>query len=115
MAKVTYKDAGVDLETYAQAMAAIPRQLARTHSPRVMDLVGGFAGLFRLDFPSPLFARNYQDPVLVACSDGVGTKVKLSSAVWRHDTIGIDLVAMTVNDLIVLGARPLFFLDYIAA
>ncbi len=114
MAKVTYKDAGVDLERYAQAMAAIPRQLARTHSPRVIDLPGGFAGLFRLDFPSPLFARNYQDPVLVACSDGVGTKLKVAAAAGRHNTVGIDLVAMSVNDAICCGAEPLFFLDYVA-
>jgi len=114
MAKVTYKDAGVDLQSYAQAMAAIPRQLARTQTPRVMELVGGFAGLFRLDFPSPLFARNYQEPVLVACSDGVGTKLKVAAAAGRHDTVGIDLVAMSVNDAICCGAEPLFFLDYVA-
>lgn len=113
MAKVTYKDAGVDLERYAEAMAAIPRHLARTRTPRVIDLPGGFAGLFRLDFP-PLFARNYQDPVLVACSDGVGTKLKVASAAGRHDTVGIDLVAMSVNDAICCGAEPLFFLDYVA-
>ena len=80
MAKATYKDAGVDLEVYAESMARLPRLLHRTFSPRVMRLDGGFAGLFQLDFPSSLFARNYQDPVLVSCTDGVGTKIKVAIA-----------------------------------
>jgi phosphoribosylformylglycinamidine cyclo-ligase len=114
MAKVTYKDAGVDLDVYRQAMARLPRLLARTYSPRVLPLEGGFAGLFQLDFTNRLFARNYEDPVLVACSDGVGTKLKVASAAGVHDTVGIDLVAMSVNDALCCGAEPLFFLDYVA-
>lgn len=114
MAKATYKDAGVDLEVYRQSMARLPRLLHRTYSPRVMPLDGGFAGLFQLDFPNHLFARNYKDPVLVSCTDGVGTKLKVAQLVGRHNTVGIDLVAMSVNDALCCGAEPLFFLDYVA-
>lgn len=114
MAKATYKDAGVDLETYAEAMGRLPRLIARTQSPRVMRLDQGFAGLFELDFRSQLFARKYKDPVLVACTDGVGTKLKLASMTGVHNTVGLDLVAMSVNDAICCGAEPLFFLDYVA-
>lgn len=114
MAKATYKSAGVDLEQYEDAMQRLPRWMHRTHSPRVMQLDGGFAGLFQLDFASKLFARSYDNPVLVACTDGVGTKLKVASAAGRHDTVGIDLVAMCVNDALCCGAEPLFFLDYIA-
>ncbi len=114
MAKATYKDAGVDLEIYSAAMQRLPRLLARTHTPRVIPLPGGFAGLCRLDFGGTLFARNYRDPVLVACTDGVGTKLKVATAAGRHGTVGIDLVAMCVNDALCLGAEPLFFLDYVA-
>ena len=114
MAKVTYKDAGVDLDVYRQSMAKLPKLLGRTYSPRVLPLDGGFAGLFRLDFANRLFARNYEDPVLVSCSDGVGTKLKVACAVGNHKTVGIDLVAMSVNDALCCGAEPLFFLDYVA-
>jgi phosphoribosylformylglycinamidine cyclo-ligase len=114
MSKATYKDAGVDLEVYAEAMARLPRLMHRTFSPRTIKLDGGFAGLFRLDFDSPLFARRYEEPVLVACTDGVGTKLKVAQRCGRHDTVGIDLVAMCVNDAICCGAEPLFFLDYVA-
>ncbi|MEK6234036.1 MAG: phosphoribosylformylglycinamidine cyclo-ligase, partial [Planctomycetales bacterium] len=114
MAKATYKDAGVDLETYQDSMTRIGGLLRRTHTPRVIGLEGGFAGLFSLDFDSPLFARGYQDPVLVACADGVGTKMKIAAATGVHDGIGIDLVAMCVNDALCVGAEPLFFLDYAA-
>ncbi len=114
MSKATYKDAGVDLEVYAQSMARLPKLMHRTFSPRTMKLDGGFAGLFRLDFDSPLFARRYEDPVLVSCTDGVGTKLKVAQRCGRHDTVGIDLVAMSVNDAICCGAEPLFFLDYVA-
>jgi phosphoribosylformylglycinamidine cyclo-ligase len=114
MAKATYKDAGVDLEIYRESMSRLPRLLHRTYSPRVMPLDGGFAGLFQLDFESRLFRRNYQDPVLVSCTDGVGTKLKVAQLAGRHNTVGIDLVAMSVNDAICCGAEPLFFLDYVA-
>jgi phosphoribosylformylglycinamidine cyclo-ligase len=114
MSKATYKDAGVDLDVYAQSMARLPKLMHRTFSPRTLKLDGGFAGLFRLDFDSPLFARRYTDPVLVSCTDGVGTKLKVAQLCGRHDTVGIDLVAMSVNDAICCGAEPLFFLDYVA-
>jgi phosphoribosylformylglycinamidine cyclo-ligase len=114
MAKATYKDAGVDLEVYEQSMARLPRWMNRTFSPRVLRSDGGFAGLFQLDFDSQLFARRYQDPVLVSCTDGVGTKLKVAQQLGHHRTIGIDLVAMSVNDALCCGAEPLFFLDYVA-
>ncbi|QDU90523.1 Phosphoribosylformylglycinamidine cyclo-ligase [Pirellulimonas nuda] len=114
MQRITYKDSGVDLDVYAQSMARLPKLLRQTHTPRVLPLEGGFAGLFQLDFAGKLFARNYRDPVLVACSDGVGTKLKIAQMAGRHDSIGIDLVAMCVNDALCCGAEPLFFLDYVA-
>lgn len=114
MTGLTYKDAGVDLEVYEDAMSRLPRLQHRTFSPRVMKLDGGFAGLFQLDFAGKLFARKYEEPVLVSGTDGVGTKLKVANLVDRHDTVGIDLVAMCVNDVICCGAEPLFFLDYIA-
>jgi phosphoribosylformylglycinamidine cyclo-ligase len=114
MAKLTYKDAGVDLEVYRESMSRLPRLMRRTHTPRVLSLEGGFAGLFQLDFAGPLFARNYQNPVLVACTDGVGTKLKVAQALGVHHTVGIDLVAMSANDALCCGAELLFFLDYVA-
>ena len=114
MAKATYKDAGVDLDVYRDAMSRLPRLISRTFTPRVIKLEGGFAGLFQLDFANRLFARQYHDPVLVSCTDGVGTKLKLASMTGVHNTVGIDLVAMSVNDAICCGAEPLFFLDYVA-
>jgi phosphoribosylformylglycinamidine cyclo-ligase len=114
MNPTTYKDAGVDLDVYRQAMARLPPLLARTHSPRVIRLDGGFAGLYQLDFTGPLFSRKYAEPVLVSCTDGVGTKLKVAVRAGVHDTVGIDLVAMSVNDALCCGAEPLFFLDYVA-
>ncbi len=114
MAKATYKDAGVDLEVYQESMSRLPRLAHRTFSPRVMKLDGGFAGLFRLDFGNKLFSRNYKDPVLVSGTDGVGTKLKVAGLTGVHDSVGVDLVAMCINDAICCGAEPLFFLDYIA-
>ncbi len=111
---ITYKDSGVDLDLYAKAMQRLPALARRTFSPRVVPNEGGFAGLFQLDFSSPLFSRNYEQPILVSGTDGVGTKLKVAQVANRHDTVGIDLVAMCVNDLICTGAEPLFFLDYIA-
>ena len=114
MAGVSYKDSGVDLEVYNEAMKRLPKLMHRTFSPRVRQLDGGFAGLFQLDFEGSLFRRNYHEPMLVACTDGVGTKLKLAQMLNQHDTVGIDLVAMCVNDAICCGAEPLFFLDYVA-
>lgn len=114
MTGLSYKDSGVDLDVYNESMKRLPKLMHRTFSPRVKKLDGGFAGLFQLDFDCKLFRRNYQDPVLVSCTDGVGTKLKLARMVGKHDTVGIDLVAMCVNDAICCGAEPLFFLDYVA-
>jgi phosphoribosylformylglycinamidine cyclo-ligase len=114
MSKATYKSSGVDLDIYEQSMARLPRLLRRTHSPRVLPAEGGFAGLFALDFSDGLFARKYKDPVLVSGTDGVGTKLKVAQRAGVHNTVGIDLVAMCVNDVLCCGAEPLFFLDYVA-
>ena len=114
MTPTTYKDSGVDLELYEQSMARLPKLMQRTFSPRVLRNDGGFAGLFQLDFSSTLFARNYREPVLISGTDGVGTKLKVAQMLARHDTVGIDLVAMCVNDILCCGAEPLFFLDYVA-
>lgn len=111
---LTYAAAGVDIDEKDSFTESLDSVLRRTHTQRVIPNPGGFAGLFRLDYKARLFARNYKDPVLVACCDGVGTKVKLAAQMGVFDTVGIDLVAMNVNDLIVQGAEPLFFLDYIA-
>lgn len=110
---LTYKDAGLDLKLYDQAMARLPAMMQQTHTPRVMDLPGGFAGLFRLG-KSHKFDHNYDDPVLVSGTDGVGTKLKVAALAASYETVGIDLVAMSVNDCLCLGAEPLFFLDYLA-
>jgi phosphoribosylformylglycinamidine cyclo-ligase len=114
MAQLTYKDAGVDLGLYAEAMDKLPALMRRTHTGRVIDLVGGFAGLFRLNDPTGASPRRYKDPVLVSGTDGAGTKVKVAAQIGKFSTIGVDLVAMCVNDVLCLGAEPLFFLDYIA-
>ncbi len=114
MAKATYRGAGVDLDIYRESMSRLPALMHRTFSPRVMRLDGGFAGLFQLDFGNRLFARRYEDPVLVSGTDGVGTKLKVASLAGVHNSVGIDLVAMCVNDVICCGAEPLFFLDYVA-
>lgn len=112
--KLTYAQSGVNLEEKDTFTEGLVGMMRRTYGPRVIDNPGGFAGLFRLDFNEKLFARNHKHPVLVACADGVGTKLKLAADMKKYDTIGIDLVAMNVNDMIVQGAEPLFFLDYIA-
>jgi phosphoribosylformylglycinamidine cyclo-ligase len=109
----TYSSAGVDLELYEEAMARLPAHMRRTQCPRVVSPEGGFAALFRLDFKG-LFQRHYEDPLLVSCTDGVGTKLKIAVQAGVHDTVGIDLVAMSVNDALCTGAEPLFFLDYVA-
>jgi phosphoribosylformylglycinamidine cyclo-ligase len=114
MTEITYKSAGVDLEKYADSMSRLPRLMSRTHTPRVVPWADGFAGLFQLDFGGKLFSRRYENPVLVSGTDGVGTKLKVATMCGRHSTVGIDLVAMCVNDVICSGAEPLFFLDYVA-
>jgi len=114
MSRTTYKDSGVDLDLYRESMSRLPRLLRRTHTPRVIPAEGGFAGLFQLDFADGLFARKYKDPVLVSGTDGVGTKLKVAQRAGVHNTVGIDLVAMCVNDVLCCGAEPLFFLDYVA-
>ncbi|MDR3639400.1 MAG: phosphoribosylformylglycinamidine cyclo-ligase [Isosphaeraceae bacterium] len=111
---IDYKAAGVDLDTYEETMGQIQPLLKRTFSPRVIEWTNGFAGLFRLDAKLGLLSRTYRDPVLVASTDGVGTKLKLAFATGRHATVGIDLVAMSVNDVLCAGAEPLLFLDYVA-
>ncbi len=111
---LTYADSGVDIEAGDRFAASIQAGMRKTFGPRVLDRPGGFAGLVRLDYNESLFKHNFKDPVLVACTDGVGTKVHLGMELSRYDTLGIDLVAMCVNDLVVESAEPLMFLDYIA-
>ncbi|MCC7292896.1 MAG: phosphoribosylformylglycinamidine cyclo-ligase [Phycisphaerales bacterium] len=110
---LTYKDSGVSIAANTRWVDAIRACMTATYDPRVMNRHNAFAGLYRLDYDEQLFRRNYKKPVLVACADGVGTKVLLALKLGRLSTIGIDLVAMNVNDLITCGAEPLFFLDYL--
>ena len=105
---LTYRDAGVDIDAGEALVARIGDDVASTRRPEVLGDLGGFGGLFALD------TQKFRDPVLVAGTDGVGTKLKLAQALGQHETIGIDLVAMCVNDVVVAGAEPLFFLDYYA-
>jgi phosphoribosylformylglycinamidine cyclo-ligase len=107
MKQKAYARAGVDIDLGNKVKSTLPRLLAATHRPEVLGKVGGFGGLFALD------TRKYQQPVLVSSVDGVGTKLKIAFAMDRHDTIGQDLVNHCVNDIAVLGAEPLFFLDYL--
>lgn len=111
--KLTYAATGVDIDAGDKAVDLIGPMLRRTHGPRVIGKHGAFAGMFRLDYNEKLFKRNYKEPVLIACTDGVGTKVKLAADMKTYDTVGIDCVAMNVNDLIVQGGEPLMFLDYL--
>ncbi len=122
---LTYQAAGLDLDLYEQTLAGMAPLLKRTHTPRVLPPPfpprkggkgggGGFASLFSLDFNSRLFARNYRHPVLVSCTDGVGSKLKIASLAGKHDTVGIDIVAMSGNDCLCTGGEPLVFLDYLA-
>ncbi|MDX2021945.1 MAG: phosphoribosylformylglycinamidine cyclo-ligase [Deltaproteobacteria bacterium] len=104
---LTYRDAGVDIDAGNTFVERIKSHVARTKRPEVMGGLGGFAGLCALP-------TGYKNPLLVSCTDGVGTKLKLAFHTNIHNTVGIDLVAMNVNDLVVSGAEPLFFLDYFA-
>jgi phosphoribosylformylglycinamidine cyclo-ligase len=107
MKQKAYARAGVDIDLGNEVKSTLPRMLRATHRPEVLGKVGGFGGLFALD------VHKYMEPVLVSSVDGVGTKLKLAFALDRHDTIGQDLVNHCVNDIAVLGAEPLFFLDYL--
>jgi len=113
--KVTYKTSGVDIAKKAAFVKSIYERMRATFDDRVIENKGGFGALFSLDYDRNMFRRNYRHPVLVASTDGVGTKLKVAFMAGRHDTIGIDLVAMCVNDVLVQGATPLFFLDYLAS
>ena len=106
--RATYAGAGVDLDAADRAVEAITPHIAKTMVPGVLDGIGGFGGLFVLD------VQRWRQPVLVTSCDGVGTKIEIARALGRHETIGIDLVAMVVDDLVVAGAEPQVFLDYLA-
>ena len=105
---LTYRDAGVDIDEGDRLVELIKPYARPTLRPEVLAGIGGFGGLFALD------VKKYKEPVLVSGTDGVGTKLKVAFAAGRHGTIGIDLVAMCANDVAVVGAEPLFFLDYYA-
>ena len=106
--KLTYKDAGVDTKEGEKAVELMKRYVKKTFNENVLTGLGGFGGLFKLDL------TGIKEPVLVSGTDGVGTKLKIAFLTGRHDTIGTDCVAMCVNDVLCQGAKPLFFLDYIA-
>ncbi len=105
---LTYKDAGVNIDTANRLVERIKSIAKTSFRPEVLTDIGGFSGLFSLD------TRKYKKPVLTSSTDGVGTKLKVAFMMNRHDTIGIDLVAMSVNDILAQGAEPLFFLDYLS-
>lgn len=105
---LTYKDAGVDKEAGYKEVQLIKGMIKKTHIPGVLSDIGGFAGLFQLD------TKSFEEPVLVSGTDGVGTKLRLAFMADKHNTIGEDCVAMCANDILCQGAKPLFFLDYIA-
>ncbi len=109
MPGLTYRRAGVNIEAGKAFVRRLTPLARTTRRPGVLAGVGGFAGLFSLDL------KRFNDPVLAAGTDGVGTKLKVAHLMGRYDTVGIDLVAMCVNDVVVTGAEPLFFLDYLAA
>ena len=105
---LTYRDTGVDIDAGNELVERIKPLVEQTRRPEVLAGLGGFGGMFALP------PGRYREPVLVSGTDGVGTKLMLAQQLQRHDTIGIDLVAMCVNDVLVQGAEPLFFLDYFA-
>jgi phosphoribosylformylglycinamidine cyclo-ligase len=106
--KISYKDAGVDIDEGNKFARSVKALVKPTFRPEVISEIGGFAGLFSLN------TEKYRAPVLVSSTDGVGTKLRIATMMEKHDTVGIDLVAMCVNDIVVQGAEPLFLLDYIA-
>ena len=106
--QLTYADAGVNIDAGNEAVELMKASVQATYRPEVIGDIGGFGGLFALN------SGKYKEPVLVSGTDGVGTKLKLAFMADKHDTIGQDAVAMCVNDILVQGAEPLFFLDYIA-
>ena len=108
MSKLTYKTSGVDIDKANQLVGRFKKIVASTNTKGVLSSLGNFSGLFKADFSS------YKEPILVSSTDGVGTKLKIAFMVDKHGTVGIDLVAMSVNDVLTIGAKPLFFLDYIA-
>ena len=108
MKRYSYKDAGVDVDKGDDFVRSIKSMVEGTFRSDVLTKLGGFAGCVSLNL------QQYKKPVLVSSTDGVGTKLKIAFAMDRHDTVGIDLVAMCVNDILVIGARPLFLLDYLA-
>ena len=103
---ITYKDSGVDKEEGYKSIEKIKDKVAKTHSKNVLNNLGSFAALYELG--------KYNNPVLVSGTDGVGTKLKVAFEMGKYDTVGIDCVAMCVNDILCQGAKPLFFLDYLA-
>ena len=107
-AKLTYRDAGVDIDAGNRSVQLIKDSVRATYRPEVLGDLGGFGGLFALD------TKKFREPVLISGTDGVGTKLKLAFMLNKHDTVGQDAVAMCVNDILVQGAEPLFFLDYLA-
>jgi len=111
---ITYKQSGVSIDANDRMVEQIQACVASTFGPRVVEARNSFAGMFRLDYDERLFKKNYKNAVLVACTDGVGSKVQLAGKIKKFDSVGIDLVAMNVNDMLVQGAEPLFFLDYLA-
>ncbi|MGM0438563.1 MAG: phosphoribosylformylglycinamidine cyclo-ligase [Bacillota bacterium] len=106
---ISYKDAGVDIDKGDEVVSKIKDAVNSTHGPEVLSGLGGFGGFFAPDL------SEYQEPVFVSGTDGVGTKLKIAFKSGKHDTVGIDLVAMCVNDILAQGAKPLFFLDYLAS
>lgn len=106
--RITYKDAGVDVELADRTIRSVSDSVRSTFRPEVIGDLGGFAAMFKPKW------RDLEDPILVSATDGVGTKLKLAFHTGIHNTVGIDLVAMNVNDIVVAGAEPLFFLDYLA-
>jgi len=106
---LTYRDAGVDIDAVTGALRTVGQMAKRTHTPRVLTGLGSFGALFSADF------RSMEEPVLVSSTDGVGTKLMVARAAGRFDTVGADLVNHCIDDIVVMGAEPLFFLDYVAA